>query len=328
MALLTISGETASGWEEVAHGAASLLQFELVTEARLAQWVTEEFGSRILPARAWKAAATSVLARFATEHHLLIAVEGAEHLFDPLPLPRFDPLPPLTFNPLPLLMTVYIAAPKMLRSGHLMLEQRLEKPAALALLAKLEQERGRLRKARVGRASADRAEFDLTLGMANLDIAQAAEAIAAVAAARRLSEQGLLSAAHADRIQFSTRLQLARDQITPAGRAGLKRAAFSHPSEEMFANLLDFYRISWEYEPRSFPLQWNKDGDVAEAFTPDFYLPEFDLYVELTTMKQSLVTRKNRKVKLLRAIYPHVNIQVFYQKDYQDLIFKYGVKAS
>lgn len=320
MALLTISGETASGWEEVAHGAASLLQFELVTEARLAEWVTEEFGSRVLPARAWKAAATSVLARFATEHHLLIAVEGAERLFDPLALPMFDPLP--------LLMTVYVAAPKMLRSGHLMLEQHLEKPAALALLAKLEQERSRLRRSRIGRASADRAEFDVTLGMANLDIAQAAEAIAAVAAARRLAELGFLSAANADRIQFSTRLQLARDHITPAGRAGIKRAVFSHPSEEMFANLLDFYRISWEYEPRSFPLQWNKDGNVAEAFTPDFYLPEFDLYVELTTMKQSLVTRKNRKVKLLRAIYPHVNIQVFYQKDYQDLIFKYGLKAS
>ena len=214
MALLTISGETASGWEEVAHGAASLLQFELVTEARLAQWVTEEFGGRILPARAWKAAATSVLARFATEHHLLIAVEGAERLFDPLPL----------------LMTVYIAAPKMMRSGHLMLEQRLEKPAALALLAKLEQERSRLRRSRIGRASADRAEFDVTLGMANLDTTQAAEAIAAVAAARRLSDQGLLSAANADRIQFSTRLQLARDHITPAGRAGLQAGHFQ-PSQ-------------------------------------------------------------------------------------------------
>src|ERR1017187_10660702 len=143
MALLTISGETASGWEEVSHGAASLLQFELVTEARLAQWVTEEFGNRVMPARAWKAATTSVLARFATEHHLLISVEGAEHLFDPLALRMFDPRP--------LLMTVYIAAPKMMRSGRLMLEQHLEKPAALALLAKLEQERSRLRRSRIGR---------------------------------------------------------------------------------------------------------------------------------------------------------------------------------
>jgi hypothetical protein len=93
----------------------------------------------------------------------------------------------------------------------------------------------------------------------------------------------------------------------------------------VFANLLDFYRIAWDYEPRSFPLQWDKDGKVQEAFTPDFYLPEFDLYVELTTMKQANVTKKNRKIRLLRAIYPHVNIQVFYQKDVRDLVIKYGL---
>ncbi len=158
-----------------------------------------------------------------------------------------------------------------------------------------------------------------------MDAAQAAEMLAA-AAARRLDQQGLLSPNAADEIEFETRLELAKRGIVPAGRARVTRASFGHPSEEMFANLLDFYRIQWEYEPRSFPLQWDKDGRVTEAFTPDFYLPELDLYVELTTMKQSLVTRKNRKVKLLRAIYPHINIQVFYQKDFQDLVFKYGLK--
>jgi hypoxanthine phosphoribosyltransferase len=105
----------------------------------------------------------------------------------------------------------------------------------------------------------------------------------------------------------------------------LRQKMFAHQSEEMFANLLDFYRIAWEYEPRSFPVQYGPDGAVLEAFTPDFYLPEFDLYVELTTMKQSLVTRKNRKVRLLRELYPHLNIQVFYQKDFENLIFKYGL---
>jgi hypoxanthine phosphoribosyltransferase len=93
----------------------------------------------------------------------------------------------------------------------------------------------------------------------------------------------------------------------------------------MFANLLDFYRIAWEYEPRSFPVQYDADGRVLESFTPDFYLPEFDLYLELTTMKQSLVTKKNRKVRLLRQLYPKLNIQVFYQKDFENLIFKYGL---
>ena len=147
----------------------------------------------------------------------------------------------------------------------------------------------------------------------------------AAAAAKRFSEQGLLSPNAADEIEFETRLELAKRGIVPARRARVSSASFGHPSEEMFANLLDFYRIQWEYEPRSFPLQWDKDGHVTEAFTPDFYLPEFDLYVELTTMKQSLVT-ENRKVKLLRAIYPHINIQVFYQKDFQDLVFKYGLR--
>ena len=86
-------------------------------------------------------------------------------------------------------------------------------------------------------------------------------------------------------------------------------------------------RIAWDYEPRSFPVSYAPDGSVLEAFTPDFYLQEFDLYVELTTMKQSLVTRKNRKVRLLRELYPHLNIQVFYQKDFENLIFKYGLAA-
>ena len=102
----------------------------------------------------------------------------------------------------------------------------------------------------------------------------------------------MLSPNAADEIEFETRLELAKRGIVPAGRARVTRASFGHPSEEMFANLLDFYRIQWEYEPRSFPLQWDKDGDVTEAFTPDFYLPELDLYVELTTMKQSLVTQE------------------------------------
>ena len=167
----------------------------------------------------------------------------------------------------------------------------------------------------------------MTLNLAHMDTTLAADVLAA-GAAKRLDQQGLLAATAAEELQFTTRLELARRGIVPAGRAEVKKVSFGHPSEQLFANLLDFYRIEWDYEPRSFPLQWDKDGAVTEAFTPDFYLPEFDLYVELTTMKQALVTRKNRKVKRLRVIYPHVNIQVFYQKDFQDLVFKHGMKLA
>jgi hypothetical protein len=206
-------------------------------------------------------------------------------------------------------------------------DQRLDRPAAQKELGALDAECRKQRKARIGRSKFPAESFDIVLNAERVDVGQMAEILRAAVEARGLIQQGLLSSAAEAQLQFQTRLQLARHGIIPAGHANLKRAAFGHPSEQLFANLLDFYRIQWNYEPRSFPLQWDKDGNVTEAFTPDFYLPEFDLYVELTTMKQALVTRKNRKVKLLRAIYPHINIQVFYQKDFQDLVFKYGLKT-
>ena len=168
-------------------------------------------------------------------------------------------------------------------------------------------------------------DFDLILNGNTLDCSQVALVVVRAAEAMGILGGGLLSAAEESQVQFRVRLQLAKYGIAPVLGPQAARKEFNHPSEQIFANLLDFYRIRWDYEPRSFPLQWDKDGNVLEAFTPDFYLPEFDLYVELTTMKQSLVTRKNRKVRLLRAIYPHVNIQVFYQKDFQDLVSKYGL---
>ncbi len=98
---------------------------------------------------------------------------------------------------------------------------------------------------------------------------------------------------------------------------------FAHPSEQEFARILDFYGLRWDYEPLSFPLQW--DGDRAvEMLTPDFYLPDLGLYLELTTMKQSLVTQKNRKIRRLRHLYPEVNIKLLYRRDFHRLLAKFG----
>lgn len=106
------------------------------------------------------------------------------------------------------------------------------------------------------------------------------------------------------------------------------RPRFAHASEEEFARLLDFYGIRWEYEPRSFPLEWDPEGRVVESFNPDFFLPDFDLYIELTTLKQSLVTKKNRKVRRLRELYPGVRLKIFYGRDYRSLLFKYGLAGA
>jgi len=102
-----------------------------------------------------------------------------------------------------------------------------------------------------------------------------------------------------------------------------KPVRFAHPSEEEFARLLDFYKIRWDYEPRSFPLVWVGDR-IVEMFTPDFYLIDHDQYIELTTLKQSLTTRKNRKLRHLRELHPEINIRLLYRRDYNKILAKYG----
>lgn len=105
--------------------------------------------------------------------------------------------------------------------------------------------------------------------------------------------------------------------------ASLSPVEFAHPSEQEFAKLLDFYCIEWLYEPRSFPLRW-EGNEIAAMFTPDFYLPELDLYLELTTLKQSLITEKNRKVRQLKELYPEINIKLLNKNDFLKLLAKYG----
>lgn len=101
---------------------------------------------------------------------------------------------------------------------------------------------------------------------------------------------------------------------------------FAHNSERQFAKLLDFYAIVWDYEPRTFTLETDGDGNPMQAFTPDFYLPAYDLYIEITTLNQRLVTKKNRKARRLRALNPDVQIKVMYQRDYLHLLVKYGLE--
>jgi hypoxanthine phosphoribosyltransferase len=98
---------------------------------------------------------------------------------------------------------------------------------------------------------------------------------------------------------------------------------FAHRAEAEFAQLLEFYQIEWRYEPDEFPLEW-QDGRVTRQFRPDFYLPEYDLYIELTVMKQSLVRRKNRKLRRMRELYPMVRIKLLYARDFRALMLKSG----
>lgn len=103
---------------------------------------------------------------------------------------------------------------------------------------------------------------------------------------------------------------------------------FAHPSEAEIARLLDFYGVHWEYEPRSFPLEWDASGRPVRSFTPDFYLPDYDLFLEVTTIKPTLSNRKNRKIRRLRELYPDVMIKLLSLKDVEALLLKYGRHGS
>jgi hypothetical protein len=310
MALIAVSGHPGCRFEEVARLSAQRLGFELLTQSRIAGLIEAEFGAGAKsPDKAYASLVTSILARLATEHHLVYCGVGGE----------------VQARHFPGTLRVHVVAPENVRIGNLMLDGRLDRPAARGLLLELESADRADRKAKLGKTRATAELFDLVLNAESLSSEQMAELMETAVASGGLKERGYLSHAAEAQLQFQMRLRLARFGIVPRGNITLRNKMFAHPSEEMFANLLDFYRIPWEYEPRSFPVHFDANGGVLEAFTPDFFLPEFNLYVELTTMKQSLTTRKNRKVRLLRQLYPDLNIQVFYQKDFENLIFKYGL---
>ena len=117
---------------------------------------------------------------------------------------------------------------------------------------------------------------------------------------------------------------------TPVFQAysGDEQPRFANEAELECAKLLDFYGVPWQYEPRTFVLEHDDQGRVIEAFTPDFYLPEQDLYVEITVMKQSLVTRKNRKLRKLRRLYPDVRVKLFYRRDIERLAQRFRLDVA
>jgi hypoxanthine phosphoribosyltransferase len=100
--------------------------------------------------------------------------------------------------------------------------------------------------------------------------------------------------------------------------------AFAHASEAEMARILDFYRIRWEYEPHTFPILWNLEGAVVESFSPDFWLPDLDLYLEMTTLRQKLVRKKNRKLRRIHELYPDIRVKLYYARDFRALMLKFG----
>ncbi len=99
---------------------------------------------------------------------------------------------------------------------------------------------------------------------------------------------------------------------------------FVDPTEELFARILDYYGLDWEYEPCTFPLEWDEHG-ITEAFTPDFYLPAQDLYIELTTLRPQLSTFKNRRLRRMHELYPLIQVKLLKRRELRAMLEKYGL---
>ncbi len=114
----------------------------------------------------------------------------------------------------------------------------------------------------------------------------------------------------------------------PAHSAPGQPPVFSHPTEELFARILDFYGIEWQYEPCTFPLEWDQQGKVTEAFSPDFYLPAQDLYIELTTLRPQLSTFKNRRLRRMHELYPNIQIKLLKRRELHAMLDKFGLSED
>lgn len=162
--------------------------------------------------------------------------------------------------------------------------------------------------------SADPELYDLVLNTAGLAIDECTATILSLQKQHEIRQQ-------IDR-QVTRQLEAQADRPEVIQHTN-GRPQFKNKSEEEFARILDMYQIDWVYEPRTFPIEWDSEGNVTLAFSPDFYLPRFDTYLELTTMSQKYVTLKNKKAKRLQELYPGVHVKIVYRKDFQSLIERF-----
>jgi len=314
MAVITISREPGAFSKEIAARLAGKLGFVLVDKVRLAQlWSEADLDEASLesvdewipsdePITDPETEATikllpDLIAQLAEEQDLVIIGRAAQGLF----------------RNLPGTLHVRLVAPRGFRVQQLQAQEGTSAREARRRIKTLEMQRARYLRFLYRLNRDDPCLYDLTLRVDRLSIEQALNLILAA-----VDEVNIRQVPRSQIVE-----DLSHETIEPR-----ENGPFANAAEEEFARFLEFYHIAYEYEPRTFPLETDAEGKIIEAFTPDFYLPEQDRYIELTTMKQSLVTRKNRKVRKLRRLYPDVNIRIFYQRDFYHLMAKYGILAD
>jgi len=206
---------------------------------------------------------------------------------------------------------VRIIAPENVRVTRIRRQFHVSESEALQVLDTADKKHKRFVSTVYGVDLADTSLYNMTLNTAALSVD---ECVAAILAMQCEHEERLKierESEHCESIDHQTDLPV-----------------FKNPSEAEFAKILDMYQIDWKYEPKTFPVEWDAEGNVTLAFSPDFYLTKFDTYLELTTMNQKYVTEKNKKMKKVRELYPGTNVKIVYKKDFYSLIERFKMNSD
>jgi len=213
----------------------------------------------------------------------------------------------LIFSNHPNALHVRIIASHAVRMNRVLQTHRLEKHDAERFLELSDRKHRRFINTIYGKDWSDPGLYHITLNTDNLSIEEAVSLLAYMAEMKKATAAYPVS-------------QIETEETKPH--------SFKHPSEEEFSKILDMYNITWEYEPRTFPIEWDAEGNITKAFTPDFYLPHFDTYIEITTMDQKYVTDKKKKVRLLKELYPGTNINIVFKSDFYSLLKRFGLREG
>ena len=312
MTVITISRQFGAGGELLARTVANELGFLLVDRSRIAAGLT----ALGLPPQLVRFDETAPKAEQLEKKRCFYVTALHEYIMDLAASQSIVLLGrggQFLFRDRPDAFHIFVCAPLAQRVEWIRHLYGLEEKAAARLVNEQEQRKKRYIRHAFGHSWLDLALYDLILNTAKLTPQGAIKTV--------LYTLSQFSAKHAPQSMDKAAALLQPEKV-------VKTAKFMHESEAEFARVLDFYNIPWQYEPRTFPLHWDSEGRIIEAFTPDFYLPEQNLYVELTTQRQKLVWKKNKKLRRLRELYPEANAKIVYGKDYRSLLKKFGLDEN
>jgi cytidylate kinase len=213
----------------------------------------------------------------------------------------------IIFSTNPEALHIRIIASHNVRIDRILHKHHLEKQDAERFLELTDRKHKRFINTIYGRDWSDPELYDITL---NTDFLNIEESVSMVSYMAELKKAALLNP-----VNFKIREKT-------------NTHTFKHQSEEEFSKILDMYNIKWEYEPRTFPIEWDAEGNTTKAFSPDFYLPHFDTFIEITTMEQKYVTEKKKKVRKVRELYPGTNINIVFKNDFYSLLKRFGLRGG